>query len=145
MAISISSTSTVASESVSPTLIMEDIVGYIPLPMGPINEQTTLGVQSKATKLVRKEISSPLVSQQGKCTSTRKRKGREETTPEPTPTTKDFETWNLFPPCVPPRHTKCTRSCNPEQWKDSADSSTNTRWSEGSKIYFTQGAKAILG
>ena len=52
MVISVSSTSTVESEFVSHTSIMEDVVGYIPPPMGPINVQTTPRVKMKVTKLI---------------------------------------------------------------------------------------------
>ena len=55
MVISIFSTRIVESKSISPTPIMDDTTGYIPPHTGLINEQTTLVLQLKATKLVRKE------------------------------------------------------------------------------------------
>ena len=69
---------------------MEDVVGYIPPPMGPINEQTTLRVKSKVTKPTRKPNS--LVPQQAQCTYTRKRKGRAVTSLEAAPALEYFET-----------------------------------------------------
>ena len=57
------------------------------------------------------------MTQQGKRTSTRKRKGRAVTPPETTAPTEDFETRNLLPPYVPPRRKNAPEATIPKNRK----------------------------
>ena len=76
MVISISNTSTIEYKFVSPTPIMEDTIGYIPMQTTPLNVHNNLGVQLIATNLAGKEILGPLGTKQG--IHTNNKKGREE-------------------------------------------------------------------